>query len=375
MSSPCLQPFAAAGGITLKNRIGLAPLTRGRADPESGCVKDIHATYYSERSSGGFVITEATGVSRQGLGWWGAPGIYTRAQIESWKPVTAAVKKAGGFFLLQLWHMGRAGHSDVFGSQPVSASAIALEGEATGRRGEKKPYETPRPLTVEEIRQTVKDYADAARNALEAGFDGVEIHGANGYLVDQFLQSVSNKRTDNYGGSLENRLRFLREVLEAVVAAVPKERVWIRFSPNGAFNGMGGADNLETFDAAITLAASLKIGCVEVLDGLGFGFHEKTAPYTLARARGVIKAANPDGSTALCGNAGHTKESADREIAADNTDLIAIGRHYMSNPDLPERFRDNLPLAEPPQYPDWWLKTDADGYITFPRAPAKAAQA
>jgi N-ethylmaleimide reductase len=269
--------------------------------------------------------------------------------------------------------MGRAGHSDVFGSQPVSASDIPLEGEVTVRNGEKKPYEAPRALTADEIRATVEDFAQAAKNAIAAGFDGVEIHGANGYLVDQFMQTSSNVRTDAYGGSLENRLRFLTEVLAAVTAAIPKERVWIRFSPNGAFNGMGNADNLETFDEAIRIAASFKIGCIEVMDGLAFGFHQKTEPYTLKRARAVCLTGNPDKTTAICGNCGHTKDSSEKEIGEGNADLISIGRPYMSNPDLPERFRDNVELAPPPEYPDWWTKTGEDGFITFPKATKLAA--
>ena len=367
-----LQPFTGPAGTTFKNRVVFAPLTRGRADPETGCVKDIHETYYVQRSTGGFILTEATGISRQGLGWWGAPGIYTPQHIEAWKRVTGAVHKAGGAILCQLWHMGRAGHSDVFGSQPVSASALALEGEVTARNGEKKPYEVPRALTVEEIRATVQDYAKAAANAIEAGFDGVQVHSANGYLVDQFLQSGSNQRTDEFGGSLENRLRFLREILAATTALIPAERVWVRFSPNGAFNGMGAADNLETFDAAIRVAAEFKVAGVEVLDGLAFGFHQKTEPYTLARARAIIREANPAGTTALCGNCGYTLETANEAIESGAADFISFGRVYMSNPDLPERFRDGVALAPPPEYPDWWTKTDADGYITFPAATTKA---
>lgn len=373
MALNLLKPFAGAGGINFKNRIGLAPLTRGRANPVTGEVKDIHAIYYSERATGGFILTEATGISRQGLGWYGAPGIYTAEQVESWKPVTSAVHQAGGLIYCQLWHMGRAGHSDIFGSQPVSASAIKLEGEVTAVRGEKKPYEVPHALSIEEIAATVQDYVKASKNAIEAGFDGVEVHGANGYLVDQFLQSVSNTRTDAYGGSVENRIRFLKEILEGVTAVIPRERVWLRLSPNGAFQGMGSADNIETFDAAIKLAASLQIGCVEVMDGLGFGFHKLTEPYTLERTRKVVLEANPAGTTAVCGNAGHTQESAEKEIAAGNADFITFGRPYMSNPDLPERFRDSIELAPPPEYPDWWGKDGADGYITFPKAVVKAA--
>ena len=373
MSSLNILKPITVGGQTFKNRVGLAPLTRGRADPITRCVKDIHEVYYSQRASGGFILTEATGISTQGLGWWGAPGIYAPEQVEAWKGVTSAVHKEQGIIFCQLWHMGRAGHSDVFGSQPVSSSAIRLDGEVTASKGEKKPYEEPHALTEDEIKATVADYAKAAANALAAGFDGVQIHAANGYLVDQFLQSVSNLRTDAYGGSVENRLRFLKEILDAVTKVVPAERVWIRFSPNGAFGGMGSEDNTETFQAAIRLAASYKIGCVEILDGLGFGFHKKCEPFTLKDTRAAVLAGNPDGTTAVCGNAGHTLETAEKEIADGNADFITFGRIYMSNPDLPERFRDNLELAPAPEYVDWWTKSDADGYITFPKAVATTA--
>lgn len=363
-----LQPFVGADGLKYKNRVVLAPLTRARADTETGCVLDMHATYYAQRSSGGFIISEGAGVSRQGLGWFGAPGIYTAEQVAAWKGVTSAVHAADGLIFCQLWHMGRAGHSDVYGSQPVSASELACEGEVTARNGEKKPFEVPRALTVEEIASTVQDYVKAAKNALEAGFDGVQLHSANGYLVDQFIQSVTNKRTDAYGGSIENRVRFLREVLEGIISVVPRERVWVRFAPNGSFNSMGSEDNLETFDAAIRVAAELKLGGVEILDGLAFGFHKKAEPYTLERARAVIRQANPDGTTALCGNCGYSLEDSERQLEAGNADFISWGRLYMSNPDLPERFRDGAELAPFPDYQDWWTAGRGEtGYTTFPK--------
>ena len=249
---------------------------------------------------------------------------------------------------------------------------------------------------------------NAAKNAIAAGFDGVQIHSANGYLLDEFIQSCTNKREDKYGGSLEKRLQFLKEVLETVTSEVGPERTWIRFSPNGAFQEMGGEDNLETFDAAIQvkkkntflffsfpfffffffffffslflvfssppsfyqLAASFKIAVVEVMDGVTFGFHNKTEVYSLERVRKNVQKGNPDSEnpTAVCGNVGHTKESANQQIGDGHADLISIGRPYMSNPDLPERFRDGIELAPPPEYPDWWTKEGAEGYTTFPRA-------
>jgi N-ethylmaleimide reductase len=372
-----LQPFTGAGGIIFKNRVGLAPLTRGRADPVTACVKDIHAVYYSERASGGILFTEATGISRQGLGWFCAPGIWSREQVDAWKGVTAAVHKNNGLIFSQLWHMGRAGHSDVFGSQPVSASAIAIPGEVTAANYEKKPYEVPRPLTVDEIHATVQDYANAAKNAIEAGFDGVQLHSANGYLIDQFLQTCSNQRTDAYGGSLENRLRFVKEVIEAVLQVLPKERLWLRFSPNGTANGMGSADNVETFNAVIALAASYGVGGIEVMDGIGFGrpFHGLTEQYSLVMARAAIAAGNPAGTTALAANVGYTLETAEAAVSEGRADFVTFGRPYMSNPDLVERFRDGVPLTPSPERAQWWSNNTADGYITYPRATPTATAA
>jgi N-ethylmaleimide reductase len=340
-------------------------MTRGRASFPEGVVSGLHVQYYTQRSSGGFLLTEATGISRRGLGWYRAPGIYTAEQIDAWKTVTESVHGAGGKVYLQLWHMGRCGHSDVFSHPPLAPSAITVEGEQTAAHPSHgtKPYEIPEVMTQEQIQETVGDYKQAALNAIEAGFDGCQIHSANGYLIDQFLQPVSNQRDDEYGGSLDNRLRFLKEVLEAVTGAVGPDKTWIRFSPNGSFQGMGCADNLQTFDAAIQLAASFKIAVIEVLDGIAcHGW------YSLERARKNANIGNPDTAnpTAIMGNVGHTQVSANREIGNGHADLISFGRIYMSNPDLPERFAMGLPLADPPAYRDWWTKEDGDGLYHVP---------
>lgn len=366
---PCLQEFVHRG-VTYNNRLGLAPLTRGRAGYPDGVPNELHVEYYAQRASGGFILSEASGISRRGLGWFKAPGIYSDEQVEGWKKVTESVHKAGGKIYCQLWHMGRAGHSDVMGDIPLAPSPLPLSGEVTAAYHEKKPYETPKEMTQEDIDTTLSEYRKAAKNAIAAGFDGVQIHSANGYLLDEFIQSCTNKREDKYGGTLEKRLQFLKEVLEVVTSEVGPERTWIRFSPNGAFQEMGGEDNLETFDAAIQLAASFKIAVVEVMDGVTFGFHDKTEIYSLERVRKNVQKGNPDkeNPTAVCGNVGHTKESANKQIGDGHADFISIGRPYMSNPDLPERFRDGIELAPPPEYPDWWAKEGADGYTSFPRA-------
>ena len=234
------------GGLSLKNRIVLAPLTRARSN-EQRFANPIIAEYYAQRSNAGLMVSEATVISETAVGMANTPGIYTAAQAESWKQVTDAVHAKGGLIFCQLWHMGRASHSSFLPKNqlPVSASAVRIEGDHIHTATGKQAYEIPRPLELSEIPSVVKDYATAAKLARQAGFDGVEVHGANGYLIDQFLQSVSNKRTDSYGGSVENRNRFMLEVIAAVSAEWPKQRVGIRLSPNGVYNGMGSPDFRE----------------------------------------------------------------------------------------------------------------------------------
>ena len=221
-------------------------------------------------------------------------------------------------------------------------------------------------MTIDEIAEVVKDFGTAAENAIKAGFDGVEIHGANGYIVDQFLQGITNKRDDKYGGSIKNRLLFMQEVVKAVVSKVDLKRVGIRLSPNGAFGGMGTEDNLELFDAAIEWLAKEKLGYIHVLDGLSFGYHKKTKePYTLERANKIIKAISKD--TLLIGNVGHTQESANEQIGKGFTDMIAFGRPYIANPDLVYRFKNNVKLADEAPYPTWWgWQQNEKGYIDWP---------
>ena len=227
---PTLFDPMALGAIELPNRIAMAPLTRARAGRE-GVSNELMAAYYAQRASAGLIISEATGISREGLGWPNAPGLWNEAQVEGWKLVTDAVHHAGGRIVAQLWHMGRLVHPDLGGGQPVSSSATTAPDFAHTYEG-KKPYTEARELDRDDIKRIVGDYATAARNAIAAGFDGVQVHGANGYLVDQFLRDGANFRTDEYGGPIENRLRFATEVLEAVGDAIGMDRVGIRFSPN-----------------------------------------------------------------------------------------------------------------------------------------------
>ena len=353
-----LQPFQL-GDLALPNRIVMAPLTRGRAGKER-LPNATMAEYYVQRASAGLIIAEATTISEQANGWLESPGVYTDAMEAGWKAITSAVHAAGGRIFLQLWHMGRASHSDFHGgSLPVSASAVKIVGDGVYTPLGKKPYETPRALETREIAAIVADYRRAAARARAAGFDGVEVHAANGYLIDQFLQSKTNLRTDEYGGSIEKRARLLREVVEAVSAEWPENRVGVRISPNGVFNDMGSPNFREQFTHVATMLDRCGLAYLHVVDGLAFGFHKLGEPMMLAEFRSVF-------SGPLMGNCGYTLESAEKAVADGLADLVAFGRPFISNPDLVERFRHGWPLAAPAEMADWYSPTGAKGYTDYP---------
>jgi 2,4-dienoyl-CoA reductase-like NADH-dependent reductase (Old Yellow Enzyme family) len=262
--------------------------------------------------------------------------------------------------------MGRASHSDFHGgSLPVSASAVKIDGDGIYTPLGKKPYETPRALSTDEVRATIEDYRLAARRARAAGFDGVEVHAANGYLIDQFLQARTNHRTDAYGGSLEARCRFLDEVVEAVAAEWPAHRVGVRLSPNGLFNDMGSPDYREQFLRAAELLDRHALSYLHVVDGLAFGFHSLGTPMTLPEFRGVFHGP-------LVAACGYTLEAAEAAIDSGAADLVAFGRPYLANPDLVERFRHGWPLADLPDMAVWWTPQGARGYTDFPSHGAEA---
>jgi len=359
---PLLTPFNLHD-LSLKNRVVMAPLTRSRAG-ESRIANGLMAEYYAQRASAGLIISEATVVSEQGIGWPNSPGIYTEEQIEGWKKVTSRLKETNTPIFLQLWHCGRSSHTDFHPSTglPVSASAIKLEGKSVQTPLGEKEYETPRALTSEEVAAVVNDYKNGAAAAKEAGFDGVEIHSANGYLLDQFLQSKTNKREDKYGGSTENRFQFLREVVEAIQTVLPANRIGVRLSPNGIFNDMGSPDYREQFLYAARELNSLNIGYLHVMDGLAFGFHKLGEPMTLTDFRQVF-------TGPIIGNCGYTLELADERIEVGDADLIAFGRPYISNPDLVERFQHNTPLAEDAPQSVWYdCALGGEGYTSYPPA-------
>jgi N-ethylmaleimide reductase len=357
MTTPKLFEPIKMGDFELKNRIVLAPMTRGRAGTER-VPNELMAEYYSQRASAGLLITEATVVSAQGNGWVDSPGIYTEKMTKGWRIVTQKLKPTGTPIFLQLWHCGRASHSDFHGGAlPVSASAVKLNGDGLRTPLGKKDYETPRALTVDEIKATVTDYRAAAVNAKEAGFSGIEVHSANGYLLNQFLDSKTNLRTDHYGGSLENKYRFLKEVMAAVLEVWPSKRVGVRLSPNGVFNDMGSHDFRETYLHTIKELNRLELAYVHIMDGLAFGFHKQGEPMTLAEFR-----ANYDG--VIVGNCGYTKETAQERISAGHADLAAFGRPFITNPDLPERFKNNWPL-NPADDMSLWYTPGAEGYTDY----------
>src|SRR4051812_25054043 len=312
------------GSIELPNRIFMAPLTRARAGFE-GVPNALMAAYYAQRASAGLIISEATGISREGLGWPDAPGLWSEAQADGWKIVTGAVHHHGGRIVAQLWHMGRLVHPDLGGGQPVSSSATIAPDYAHTYEG-KKPYVEARAATVKDIQRIIGDYAAAAANAIEAGFDGVQIHGANGYLVDQFLRDGANVRPDLYGGSTDNRIRFMTEVLEAVGGAIGMERVGIRFSPNIHSQGVEDSDPIPLFEAVARRLDELKVPWIELREP------------RLATSTGVVPTplVSPHMRPLYSGKIAINNDSdwtdAHRRVIDGEADAISVGRLFIANP-------------------------------------------
>ncbi len=359
MSNDALfQPFNLHD-LKLANRIVLAPMTRSRAGT-ARIANELMAEYYAQRSAAGLLITEATTISEEANGWNESPGIYTDEMADGWKHTVNAVHEKGSVIFLQLWHLGRYSHSSFHDGKPaVAPSAIKINEPFIHTPTGKQSHEVPRALETDEISRVVDDYRKAAELAKAAGFDGVEIHGANGYLIDTFLQSKTNHRTDQYGGSVENRYRFLKEVVEGVTSVWPANRVGVRLSPNGVFNDMGSPDYREQFTFVASQLNLFGLAYLHVMDGLAFGFHELGEPMTLAEFRNVFHGP-------LLGNCGYTQETAEKAIADGYADLIAFGRPFISNPDLVQRFENNWPLEEPAETADLYSPTGAKGYTDFP---------
>jgi N-ethylmaleimide reductase len=353
--APNLHTPVQVGPYTLPNRIVMAPMTRSRA--EAGSVpSDLAVTYYAQRASAGLIVTEGTQVSPQGVGYIGTPGIHDEAQTAGWRRVTDAVHAKGGRIFAQLWHVGRISHPllQPDGGLPVAPSAVAAEGQTYTMEGP-KPFGVPRALEINEIPGVVGQFADGARVALAAGFDGVEIHGANGYLIDQFLRDGSNRRTDAYGGPAENRVRFLQQVTDAVAGVWGADRVGVRLSPTGVFNTMSDSDPAATFGHA-----------VRELDRYGLAYLHVVEP--LQRQEGMPAPVAPLLRSLFKGpfilNGGYDQETGNAALAAGEADLISFGMLFLANPDLPERFAERAPLnaADPATFYTGGEK----GYIDYP---------
>lgn len=344
-----LQQPLNVGELKLKNRVVMAPLTRCRA--EGRVPNDLMRQYYTQRAGAGMILTEATSVTPMGVGYPDTPGIWSDEQVQGWSDITRAVHQAGGLILLQLWHVGRVSDpSYLDGQLPVGPSALAPNGHVSLIRPH-KPFVVPRALELEEIPAVVEAYREGAANARRAGFDGVEIHGANGYLLDQFLQDSTNLREDAYGGSLENRARLMLEVVDAVVSEWGSGRVGLHLAPRGDAHSMGDSNPLATFSYVAEQAARRKLAFLCAREHVGEG---RIGPQLKKIFGGVYIA-----------NEGFDQTSAEEALKAGEADAVAFGKAFIANPDLPERFRLGAPLNAP--LPEKFYGGGVEGYLDYPQ--------
>jgi N-ethylmaleimide reductase len=359
-SAPLFQPLKL-GDIVLPNRVAMAPLTRNRAISPNTVPSPLAPLYYSQRASAGLLITEASQISPQGQGYAWTPGCYSDAQLEGWRAVTKAAHAAGGRIFLQMWHVGRVSHTSLQpgGVAPVAPSAIVAKTKTFIEAGFAETS-TPRALEVSEIPGILVDYANAARNSERAGFDGVEVHAANGYLIDQFLRDGSNKRADAYGGSIEHRIRFALEVVDSVLKALPPGRVGIRVAPTSPNNDMSDSDPQALFGALAVELAKRKLAYLHVVEGAGRGPRDNL-PFdypALKRAFGGCYIANN----------GYDRDMAIEAVSSGRADVIAFGRAFIANPDLVGRLRIGAPLNEGDQAT--YYGGGAKGYTDYPALTA-----
>lgn len=349
------------GAIDAPNRILMAPLTRGRATREH-VPTEVMVEYYRQRASAGLIITEATGISREGLGWPFAPGVWTEEQAEAWRPVVDAVHAAGGRIALQLWHMGRLVHSSFLGGEkPVSASATTAPAQAHTYAG-RQPYDEARPLEASEVPRLLEDYRRATRNALAAGFDGVQVHAANGYLIDEFLRDKTNLRDDAYGGAVENRVRLLREVTEAVAGVAGADRTGVRLSPNGDTQGTDDSNPVPLFREAARVLSDIGIAFLELREpGPDGTFGKASVPPVSPHIREAF-------TGPLVLNSDYDGASGQRELDEGRADAIAFGRTFLANPDLPARIRAGAELNK--DDPQTWYSQGPQGYVDYPAMAA-----
>lgn len=371
---PNLFSPTTLGSLELRNGLVMSPLTRGRCFVDANrCPNDMMAQYYARRARhSGMIICEASCVTADGEGWDRSPSMYTDEHCEAWKPVVAAIQGAGAKACFQMWHIGRAGHSSYLGGNaPLSASATTINGANFGSDGvhladgSKGAYEQARAIELEEIPAIIEGYRQAAAKCKEAGFDAIEVHAANGYLINQFLDSSTNLRTDAYGGTVENRARLLSEVVDAVCTEYPSSAVGVRLSPNGVYNDMGAADSIDTFTGVLQMLSTKNLAFVDVMDGLAFGFHQKSEPFT-------IEAMNKVYPGDFMVNCGYTRDTAEAAIASGNAKAVAIGRPFISNPDLGFRWANGLLESESNMAT--WFSHDAEGYDDYPDYTAELGE-
>lgn len=334
----------------------MAPMTRCRS-VQNNVPNELMATYYGQRASAGLIISEATQISTQGIGYPCTPGIHTDEQVQGWKKVTQTVHDKDGKIFLQLWHVGRISHSSYHGGElPVAPSAIKPSGQIYTFEGMKE-FETPRALTTEEIKEIVKEYATAAKNAIEAGFDGVEIHAANGYLLDQFLRDATNIREDEYGSSIENRSRFLFDVIKAVTAEIDADKTGLRLSPSGTFNDMTDSDPQKHFTYICEKLNALNLAYLHIVDALEGDIRHGANVVELSILRDAYKGI-------LITNGGYDKERGNEAIQNHQADAVAFGVLFLANPDLLERFETNSGFNEAD--PNTFYTQDEKGYTDYP---------
>lgn len=360
------EPFSL-GSLELPNRFVMAPLTRSRADAKTLAPRQMNADYYAQRASAGLIIAEATQIMPEGQGYAWTPGVYSPEQVAGWKLVTDAVRARGGRIFLQLWHVGRISHPDLQpgGVLPVAPSAVKPEGQAFTENGF-KPMVEPRALELDEIPGVIAQYGRAAANAKAAGFDGVEIHAANGYLVDQFLRDKTNKRTDAYGGSIENRTRFLAEAVAAAADVIGADRVGVRLSPLSPFNDIADSNPEPLFTRAVERLNEIGVAYIHLIEGETQGARAPEGGFDLGKLRTLFNGA-------YIGNNGYDPALGAARVAKGDVDLVAFGRPYIANPDLVERVREGAPLAEPDKAT--FYGGGAEGYTDYPvrDGSAKAA--
>jgi len=355
----CTNLFAPTqmGDLTLSNRVLMAPLTRNRSHAD-GSPTELAQLYYHQRAAAGLIFSEATQISDIGKGYLDTPGIYTDKHVEGWKPITDAVHAGGGLIFCQLWHVGRISHVSLLpdGKSPVAPSAIQADAQTFTADGF-QDCSKPEALTKDGIEKTIADFVTAAKCAKEAGFDGIEVHSANGYLLDQFLQDGTNKRDDEYGGSLENRTRLLREVLDAVSEVWPKNRIGVRLSPLGQAGDISDSDPEATFSYAYKMLSDQKLAylhVVETFPGNDPDSDEKKLIETLRKLYTGF----------YIGNGGYDADKASEALKSGHADAITFGRPFIANPDLPERYRVGAELNEPNQ--DTFYGGGAEGYTDYP---------